>query len=311
MKPFGMLFILSVLLTGCTTVTSTIYPTATASLLLMASPTFTPTFTLASAPTETPSTSHPTKDFSLILYRRYLSRFYQFQVIGGVQNGEWLTSAVVADQVRFEQSFDIYAPDGFTGVAVTKDYSIPLVSVPGGEIFIGSDFSKNIPNLIGVAQGWGVTYRPSQELSVNAPVYQQVVRDWLISQNISDPDVRISRILRVDLEGDGVDEVLISASRFIEESGHMTEAGDYSIILMRKVMGNEVVTVPVIADIYTSSPAELTFPFTYSLANLLDLNRDGILELIVELTRWEGNGVMIFEVEGGSTVQVIKEISSE
>lgn len=246
-------------------------------------------------------------NFSPILYRRHLSRYYEFQVIGGVQDGNWLAADAVTDKIQFEQTFDLYALTGFAGRAVTKDYGVPLFNPRCGEMYIGSDFSTDIPNLIGLIQGWDVTYRPWQEIPVDMPVYRQAVADWL---GISPPEVRVTRILRVDIDGDDVDEVFISAAHFEDESGHMTEQGDYSIILMRKVDGNEVLTVPVVADVYTSQSAELTFPFTYSLAGLLDLNRDGNLELIVEVARWEGGGVAIYQVDGMNVVQALSSFCS-
>ena len=135
--------------------------------------------------------------------------------------------------------------------------------------------------------------------------------DWLVSQGVTGPDVSITRVVRVDIEGDGVDEVFINASRFLEETGHNTEMGDYSILLMRKVVGEVVVTVPVVADVYISPTAELSFPFTYLLVNFLDLNGDGFLEVIVDVSRWEGSGVMVYQVDGVNVTQALMSVCAE
>jgi hypothetical protein len=108
-----------------------------------------------------------------------------------------------------------------------------------------------------------------------------------------------------------VDEVFLTATHFEDESGHMAEEGDYSIILMRKIVGAEVATVPVVSDLYTAQTAELNFPYTYSIASLLDLNQDGIMELIVEVTRWEGNGVQIYEIDGPNVTQALSAICAQ
>jgi hypothetical protein len=91
----------------------------------------------------------------------------------------------------------------------------------------------------------------------------------------------------------------------------MTEAGDYSLVLMRKLTGNIVLTISVVEDVYTSQEPELRFPFTYSIANFIDLNQDGILELVVEINRWEGFGAAVYEVDGQEVNQVLREICAQ
>jgi hypothetical protein len=117
------------------------------------------------------------------------------------------------------------------------------------------------------------------------------------------PQQGILHIFRIDLEDDGVDEIFISASH-LDDSQHTTRNGDYSIILMRKVAGNEAVTTPLIADIYRSKEAETTYPRTYTLANFMDLNQDGILEVVVDYHRWEEDGALIYPIQGQQITQV-------
>jgi hypothetical protein len=310
MKISRTIFLLSLFLTACVpelppTLPSPTAPTATTVMLPA------PTELVLPAPSELPTETPVSLEFSPILYRRYLSRYFEFQVVGGLRNGRWLTVKEVVDDVQPGQVFDIYAPYGSAGTASIVDYGFHMEPSMCGTYYVGSDFAPDVPNIIGVGQGWSVTYRPWQELSVDIPLYQQFIADWLISQGIAQPDVQINHIVRVDMEGDGVDEVFITASRFLEETGHMTEYGDYSIILMRKVVGDIVVPVPIVADVYISSTPEITFPFTYSFANLLDLNQDGILEVIVEVARWEGNGVIIYRVDGVNVTQTLMSVCTE
>jgi hypothetical protein len=117
----------------------------------------------------------------------------------------------------------------------------------------------------------------------------------------------------VDLEGDGVNEVLLSASYFKEKSfSFYTETGDYSVVLMRKVTGNTVVTVPLVKEYYVSTDPELemSYPNTYTLAEAVDLNGDGTLEVVVDVRRWEGWGAIVYRVDGQNVREVLRAICS-
>lgn len=310
MKKVRNILLLPIGLLACSLLSPLVLPSPTA---IFPAPQTIPTLqTEASTqiPATLPAVTLSAGEFTPILYRDHFSRYSEFQIIAGVQDGEWLPAGAVADQVGFDQAFDLYA-NGYAGVAITKDYGAPDFNPHCGERYIGTDFSNYVPNLIGVKQGWDVTYRAWEEIPVSTPVYYAAVADWLVAQGFTLPAVRISRILRVDLEGDGVDEVFISAAHFKDESGHLAEQGDYSMILMRKVVGAEVVTTTVVSDLYTNSTAEQVFPSTYTLASLLDLNRDGILELIVDVSRWEGGGVILYQVNGSQVKEVVRAVCAQ
>ena len=152
--------------------------------------------------------------------------------------------------------------------------------------------------------GWTITKRAVSELSADGHFYQQAVIDWLNAEGISAPQLDDLHVFRVDIEGDGVDEIFISASH-LDESQHTTKAGDYSVVLMRKVTGNDAVTVPIVGDVYHSQELEITYPTTYSLINFIDLNQDGVLEVIVDTQKWENIGARIYQVNGQDVLQVL------
>jgi hypothetical protein len=240
-------------------------------------------------------------DFSPILYGKKYDANTFFFLLGGWQGNMWLSpDEAFACFVNLRGwEYDVYTPA--KGKIQIHGYR-PEFS-PAHKIYtVGTDTTVDEIGMVGVAQGWPVLQRDVQELSSDNAVYQQAVLDWLTMQGISAPELATLHIFRVDLEGDGVDEIFISATHL--ENQHMTKSGDYSIILMRKVEGNDALTLPVVADVYHSQEMEATLPRTYSIGNFLDLNQDGVLEVIVDIRRWDGDGAFIYRINGQNITKV-------
>jgi hypothetical protein len=170
---------------------------------------------------------------------------------------------------------------------------------------VGTDAGLDEDGFVATLDGWTVTKRDVTELSADENIYRQAVIDWLAGEGIASPEIGTLHIFRVDLEGDGADEVFINATH-LDDSQHTTKIGDYSIILMRKVVGNEVVTTQILGDVYQSQNLEITFPRTYSLANFIDLNQDGVLEVIVEIRGWEKFGAIVYQIDEGDVIQTLR-----
>jgi hypothetical protein len=245
--------------------------------------------------------SLPAGTFSPVFYGRG-----PFLLVGGMKTDQgWLSGIHAAQYVSNEMAYEFFSPSGFFQVPGSDLEFSPVCK----NYFMRSSVSLPEP-MLGVANGWLSQSQGVQSLSADDPTYRQAVEEWFQSQGNSPAEIRITRILQADIEGDGIDEVLLSASYFSDPSGHMAETGDYSLVLMRRVMGNNVLTIPLIKDYYVTSlpEAELTYPLTYTLAGALDLNRDGTLEVIVDVSRWEGGGVIVYRVDGQNVREVLRTI---
>jgi hypothetical protein len=246
-------------------------------------------------PTLTPIIMEKPTDFSPVLYggKPYQSTF--FILLGGVSRETWLTPEVSIARFAGEVTYSLHS--------MTQEYryfvwgKAPEFSPTCKTYFVGTDAALDEPGFVGVVDGWDVTKHPVTELSGDGQFYQQSVVDWLKAEGVSAPQVDSIHVYRVDIEGDGTDEVFISATH-LDESQHTTKAGDYSIILIRQVTGNNAVTKLVVGDVYRSQDLEITYPRTYSLANFIDLNQDGSLEVVVDIQQWEGFGARVFQIDG-------------
>ena len=128
----------------------------------------------------------------------------------------------------------------------------------------------------------------------------QAVHDFLKARGIADPKVRITRILRIDLEGDGEDEVLINATNYFnqrdEAPTQAPQRGSYSIVMLRRVSAGKMRTQLIAGEIYSKEDVS-NAPNIYKIAAVLDLNGDGKLEVIVHSFYYEGNQTTIYRCE--------------
>lgn len=303
----------------CFTVALTISCNGTSSPQALPTPeilTPSPTVTVeAASPTETgiptapsatpaPVTPIPTEQVDYQPFSAVVARMVPgpFVLVGGTENGAWLYPEAVVPHLADGEVYQVYRESGLTGSArgkrpvrddICQAYLVETDSYPFGG------------RAIGVTGTWDVMPRLVQEIPSDHAAYVDALRAWLEAQNIVEPVVEISQVLRVDIEGDGAEEVLISASHFFEPTGHSVTSGDYSLVIMRKVVENSVVTVPLVADYYTQE-VELQFPLTYSGLLVADLNNDGVMEVVVGVERWEGSGVMAYEIDGTNASLVFR-----
>jgi hypothetical protein len=101
-----------------------------------------------------------------------------------------------------------------------------------------------------------------------------------------------------------VDEVLVSATR-LKDGGQIPSAaaGDYSLVVVRKLIAGTVVTLPLVGDYYRHTQ-ELAYPSTHTLAAVLDVDGDGTQEIVVRSTAWEGMRTTIYAVRADMVQQV-------
>lgn len=101
----------------------------------------------------------------------------------------------------------------------------------------------------------------------------------------------IKQLLRTDLEGDGVNEVIVVAEDVTP--GLLMEEGDYSVAFLRKVIEGSVETAILGATVVTD--AESPFGASFSVGAVADLNGDGKMEIALNSAYFEGLGVEVVE----------------
>jgi len=259
-----------------------------------------PTPLVPLTPTMTPTAAMMQAGFSPVLLGQKYDADTFFILLGGVQGGEWLTTDQTAAKIAGASEYDVYTLA--KGMYQVYGYA-PVTYQPYSDYLLNTDATLDETGMIGLVHGWSARTGAVEELPSSNELYHQVVLDWLSQAGMADPQIGTIQIYRVDLEADGTDEIFISATRV--ESQHTTKAGDYSMILMRKVNGSEALTVPVLVDLYASVKPGNPFPCTYTIGNFIDLNQDGVLEVVAAYERWEGFGAAVYQVNGQNVAEVL------
>jgi len=218
------------------------------------------------------------------------------QLYGAVAGTHWLAAEKATALMEKDLIFRAYASDG-TLLGETK-----LSKVETSEICSNPTYQANkaklrdqVATLIGPS--WKATPSKPQIFDPKNPTYQKLVAAWLQKQGIDDPQPELTQLWRIDLDGDHREEVLIAASRH-RGSATSTSAGDYSILLLRKLVNsNDVVTLPIQSEIYPEECIAECALATHEIIGLLDFNNDGSLEIISRSTAYESYSQSIYVIE--------------
>lgn len=264
----------------------------------------TSSFRILAVPTPQPPTPYASPDqvYPILVFPPYDSR--SGFLLGGSRQGQWQDSTATAADLKGDEAYAIYADNALLGYSVgTLPAQNPPFCPAMQEVSLHADDPFN--SIVALGPDWNALPRIPQELPADNEIYRQVIDQLLVANGIPQPEVRIDRVLKVDLEGDGVYEVLISASRFADGKGQDVEAGDYSVVVLRKVSGDAVLSIPLVADYYPQSqPA--AFPDKHLLTAVLDLNGDGRMEIVVSITGWEKTGALGYEVDGAAAREILQ-----
>ena len=224
-------------------------------------------------------------------------------LLGGVQNGKWLAPDKVRSKIKTETEFFIIGPNGVEegGISFGKK---------GEEEDVCSDFQRMELDLKmdnGVAVGtdakWNFTPRLPKEVGLNNQTYKTVVANFLRKKGIAKPVVKLAQALRIDLEGDGIDEILIAATYYKDGISFSAAAGDYSFVILRKVVGKKVVDHLLVGD-FVTRPIKFGAPTENHISAIADLNGDGKMEIVLYGFYYEGNFASAFEMKAGKPVEI-------
>lgn len=238
-------------------------------------------------------------------FSSFLDLPYGF-VIGGSWKGHWLESEDAGKRLNAPATdYRVYTLAGkvrtiTASKAAANEELCPDVWVQ--KVSPEPDFEEKT---IGVHATWDPMPRAALAIDVKQEKYEAAVRDLLIGRGLAKPKVKIRQLLRIDLEGDGKEEVLIAATHYKNEAELISaKAGDYSFVALRRVVDGKVLTQFVMGEVYPKSDTNGLLN-AFEVGGLLDLDGDGVLEVVIRSSYYEGGGAHIWQLEGEKLVNVL------
>ncbi len=251
-------------------------------------------------------------------------------LIGGSQNGKWLDAKTTAQSLRAASKLRVFSATRALGngnFTAPKSQGAPCEDTLFSDItpdlskrkfvmgsphvpFQSPDFARSNAQF---ALGGAHNPFPRQVRieSPNQATYRGIVAATLRAHGIAKPVVQIAQIWRVDLDGDGTTEVLLSATRKADGGNANiiapdSRAGDYSLVLLRKIVSGRAKNILMASEFY---PRAKTFnaPNFFRLAAVFDADGDGKMEVLLRGRYYEGDSTALFSVGAEKPREVLSE----
>ena len=224
-------------------------------------------------------------------------------LFGAISDGKWIKADETAKSIGGETTYRVYGLTKALGEAKGGKPTEPE-GVPCEEIWAVSLSPKPENGVIAIAASWNALPREPKVIDTTQNAYVDAVRDFLKTKGIEQPKVKIDSILRVDLDGDGEEEVLISAANYFGKADRVpmrSPTGSYSMVLLRRVVAGKVETQLVAGEFhpkaYVSKEGSFDAPSIYKVIATLDLDGDGKLEVVVGSNYYEGEEITIYRCD--------------
>ena len=238
-------------------------------------------------------------------------------LIGGLYRGEWMRSAEFYNSGAVDFNgyhYDVYVDDMKKGTA-TGGLPIDFLSgatltedeyIPGFDIIKLFDENKQkVEYDIAIRADWDLYPRKYNFKSNDQDFYNELVTSTLAAEGLDAPDISLKQVIRVDLDGDGTEEVLITADNTVNGQFEQVKKGDYAICIFRKLVGDTVEDQVVEKDIRLEDEQETTlYRNLFSVESVADLDGDGIMEVVLRSWYYEGEGWAVYKLIDGRLQQV-------
>lgn len=228
-------------------------------------------------------------------------------LIGGVRNQRWIDPDHFPKPLKSGLPVSVYTLKGLEG-----EFTLSISPQSECHDEWTSKKSEHISSGIAIERpSWNVMPRIPRPIDLQDTTYVAIVRDILRNAGIRKPDVKITQAYKVDLDGDGKDEVVLAANRYVKGAQELTgmsagtEPGDYTLVLVRKLVGESVRNIFIVKAIWLKAN-EGPLPRGNHISAIADLNGDGTMEIVLYSAYFEGSDSDVVQIRGSRANVVLE-----
>ena len=226
-------------------------------------------------------------------------------LLGGVENGKWITATRVGKTLKRETEFVLVGWKGVEEGGVSLGTKTEP-EIPCREFYpIKLELEMDSGVAIGSDAKWNPVPRSLAPIDLNNATYKKAIADVLKTKGIAKPTIKITHAYRVDLEGDGKEEVVLAATYYKGKLAPSAKTGDYSFVLLRKIIGGKAQNIILDGEFITKN-IDVGAPNQYEISSIADLNGDGKMEIVIYGKYYEGHWAEIFELKGNKPMKVLE-----
>jgi hypothetical protein len=228
-------------------------------------------------------------------------------ILGGVKDNKFISAGATAEALKTKQNYFMVDQEGIR--KFDFDGEIKTAQSAACSDYFETEVTAEV-DYKGLGFGANADWNPAPHKVAelfNFGVYKPIVAKFLRGQGIRNPKVKISQIFYGDLDGDGRNEDVISATNADAwEQGGAIQRGDYSFVMVRKLVGGRVKTILLEGVFFPRGLTQNLSPGFYDISAIADLNGDGNMEIVVGGFEYENTFYKAFEIDGAEKRRILQ-----
>ena len=228
----------------------------------------------------------------------------EWGVLGGVIDDAWVPAQRLGGNLRPSITCVLYSLTGRLGTATRRTMPMDAqdASIFAPSVTITPARGVSAANAcLAVSGRANPLLRPVTVVKDVTP-YLEPVRRFLLSERLTRSVADVQRVIRADLDGDGTTESVIAAAHARGDI-EQPSAGDYSCILVEGVVNGKKV-VRLLAGSFSRTAIEGPYGLRCGVTAVADIDRDGVMEVIVDWHAYESWGSEILGYRAGRVHQI-------